>query len=114
MDNTVLKLIGQRVRDLRKQRGLSQEQLGELAGFHFSYIGGLERGQKNLSLLNIEKIAIALDVPIYELFNYGRRLKRLKSNDKDELIAAIYEKLVGMDAAELRKLQRVIEELFIK
>lgn len=112
MDNSVLKLIGQRVRDIRKQKGLSQERLGELAGFHFSYIGGLERGEKNLSLLNLEKIAIALDVPIIELFNYGRRIKQIRGNDKDELITDIYEKLIGLDAANLRKLQRIIDELF--
>lgn len=112
MDNSVLNFIGQRVRDLRKQRNLSQEQLGELAGFHFSYIGGLERGQKNISLLNLDKVAQALNVPLHEIFLYGRQLKRSNNNDKDEIIKEIHEKLVGMNVMELKKLQRLIEEIF--
>ncbi|MBB3113463.1 transcriptional regulator with XRE-family HTH domain [Paenibacillus phyllosphaerae] len=112
MDNLVLKLIGQRVRDLRKLRNLSQEQLGELAGYHFSYIGGLERGQKNISLLNLDKIALALNVPLHELFLYGRQLKREKNNDKDKIINDIHEKLVVMSPNELRKLQRLMDEFF--
>ncbi|MGM0883100.1 MAG: helix-turn-helix domain-containing protein [Bacillota bacterium] len=112
MDNAVLKLIGQRVRDLRKQRNLSQEQLGEIAGFHFSYIGGLERGQKNISLLNMDKIAQALNVPLHEIFFYGRQIKRKTNSDKDDIINNIYEKLVGMKTTELKKLQRLIEEVF--
>lgn len=42
---------------LRKERGLSQEALGEKGGFHFSYIGQIERGEKNVSLLNLHKIS---------------------------------------------------------
>lgn len=110
-NNSILKLIGQRVRDLRKQRGLSQEQLGELSGFHFSYIGGLERGQKNVSLLNLDKIADALEVPLHEVFIYERQMKRIKS-DKDSILSDLMEKLVMMKTNDLRKLQRLIDEVF--
>jgi transcriptional regulator with XRE-family HTH domain len=111
MDNPILKSIGQRVRDLRKQNNLSQEQLGELAGYHFSYIGGLERGQKNISILNLEKIAKALNVPIHDLFFYSEQIKR-SNNTKDELINGLHEKLVSLNISDLRKLQRLIDELF--
>ncbi|WP_053228607.1 helix-turn-helix domain-containing protein [Paenibacillus chitinolyticus] len=114
MDNSVLKRIGQRVRDLRKERNLSQEQLGELAGVHFSYIGGLERGQKNISLLNLDKIAQSLDVPLSELFLYGRHLKRTIKSGKEELINEIHESLMSLNESDLKKLQRLIEELFTK
>lgn len=112
MDNAVLMQIGQRVRDLRKQMNLSQEQLGELAGFHFSYIGGLERGQKNVTLLNLERIALALEVPMYELFSYERQFYRNNNNNKDTLLREIYEKLIGFDQADLKKIQRILDELF--
>ena len=56
----ILKLFGERVRDIRKIQGLSQEKLAEKADLHNTYIGGIERGERNLSLKNIEKIAIAL------------------------------------------------------
>lgn len=63
----VLIKFGERVRDLRKERGLSQEQLAFKADLHRTYIGMIERAEKNITLINIEKIANALDVPIDQL-----------------------------------------------
>jgi transcriptional regulator with XRE-family HTH domain len=61
--------FGQRVRELRKQKGLSQEALALVCDLDRTYIGGVERGERNISLLNIHKIAVALGVPARELFN---------------------------------------------
>ncbi|MBW4081452.1 helix-turn-helix domain-containing protein [Paenibacillus sp. S150] len=69
-DKEVLKLVGARIRALRKGKGLSQEALGEKGGFHFSYIGQIERGEKNVSLLNLQKIAEALEVNLIQLSAY--------------------------------------------
>jgi transcriptional regulator with XRE-family HTH domain len=60
--------FGRRVRDLRQARGLSQEELAELAGVHRTYVSSLERGQRNVGLDNILAIATALGVPASELF----------------------------------------------
>ncbi|MDR3700109.1 MAG: helix-turn-helix transcriptional regulator [Candidatus Sulfopaludibacter sp.] len=57
------------MRDLRKQKGLSQESLALACDLDRTYIGGVERGERNISLLNIYKIAAALGVPVKELFN---------------------------------------------
>ncbi len=65
----ILIKFGERVRFFRKQKGLSQEQLAFKANLHRTYIGMIERAEKNITLLNIEKIAIALDVSITELFS---------------------------------------------
>jgi transcriptional regulator with XRE-family HTH domain len=61
-------LFGARVRDLRKERGLSQEELAHRAGMHHTYLGGIERGERNPALLNIVRLARALDVPVVALF----------------------------------------------
>ena len=54
------KLIGQRVRDLRVAKGLSQEKLAELAKLHRNYVGSIERGQKNAGVVSIVRLAHAL------------------------------------------------------
>jgi transcriptional regulator with XRE-family HTH domain len=62
-------LLGKRVRKLRLQAGLSQEKLAELADLDRTYISGIERGVRNVSLLNIVEIARALHVSASELLN---------------------------------------------
>ncbi|MBQ3068317.1 MAG: helix-turn-helix transcriptional regulator [Clostridia bacterium] len=62
------KIIGQRIRNYRTQRGLSQEKLAELAGCHPTYIGQLERGEKNATLESIDRIASSLQVSLSKLF----------------------------------------------
>ena len=61
-------IIGQRIRNYRIQKNLSQEQLSELANCHPTYIGQLERGEKNATLESIQKVAQALNIPLSQLF----------------------------------------------
>lgn len=60
--------FGRRVRALRQERGFSQEAFADAAGLDRTYIGGIERGTRNVSLINIERIAKALRVQLAELF----------------------------------------------
>lgn len=64
----ILIAFGNRVRELRKEKGISQEKLSFDADLHRTYIGMIERAEKNITLINIQKIAKALDVGIKELF----------------------------------------------
>lgn len=61
--------FGERVRELRKKKKLSQEALALICGLDRSYVGGVERGERNISLINIHKIAEALGVDAKELFD---------------------------------------------
>jgi transcriptional regulator with XRE-family HTH domain len=61
--------FGARVRLLRDERLLSQEQLAHLAGIHPTYLSGVERGKRNLSLVNIHRIASALGLDVERLFS---------------------------------------------
>ena len=62
--------FGAHLRLLRQQAGLSQEELAHLAGIHVTYLSGIERGQRNPSLRNIRKVAVALGVGVGELFAF--------------------------------------------
>lgn len=67
-DDSIKLTFGQRVRDLRIGKGLSQEGLAEKCELDRSYIGGVERGERNVSLINIVKIAEALGVSPREFY----------------------------------------------
>jgi len=64
----IAETIGERIRIYRNRAGLTQEKLAEMAGVHHTYVGQLERGEKNASLETIEKIANALKLPFEVLF----------------------------------------------
>ena len=66
--NKILIEFGEKVREIRKNKKLSQEELSNKAELHRTYIGMIERAERNLTLANIEKIAKALNVEIKELF----------------------------------------------
>ena len=59
--------FGRRLRDTRRKRGISQERLAELADLHRTYVSGVERGERNISLVNIERLARALSVSMADL-----------------------------------------------
>lgn len=60
--------LGRRIRELRQKTGLSQEELGFKSSLHRTYIGSVERGEQNISIDNIYKLAKALDTSLSELF----------------------------------------------
>jgi transcriptional regulator with XRE-family HTH domain len=68
MQKDILKIFGERVKELRQDKKLSQEALAELSGLHRTYIGMVERGERNISLKNIEKISKALEINIQNIF----------------------------------------------
>jgi transcriptional regulator with XRE-family HTH domain len=63
----IVKKFGEKVRKFREDKGLSQEELAFRAGLHRTYIGMIERGEKNITLRNIEKVANALEVKVEDL-----------------------------------------------
>jgi ribosome-binding protein aMBF1 (putative translation factor) len=64
----VRKNVGQRIRQLRHERGWSQEELAARSNHHWTYIGGMERGERNPTLVVIASVATALRVKVADLF----------------------------------------------
>lgn len=67
MPKPTLKKLGENVRRFRQSKGLSQEKLAQLAGLHRTYIGGVERGERNISVLNLIRLAQALGVSLSDI-----------------------------------------------
>lgn len=64
----ILKALGKAIREARNQKGWSQEKLAEETGLHRTYIGSVERGERNIGAINIVGIASTLEVPVGDLF----------------------------------------------
>ncbi len=72
MNTKVLRIFGQRVKELRLAKGFSQEEFAEKINVHRTYMGFIERGERNPTLLNIYKISRALDVKLPVLFSFDK------------------------------------------
>lgn len=101
----IAKIIGQRVRNYRTQKGLSQEKLAELAGCHPTYIGQLERGEKNATLESVEKIASAMDISLSELFD------KLGKSGGNNIAAKCYDLVASKNEAEQKQLYKMLQEM---
>lgn len=69
----ITQLFGEKVRSVRKEQQLSQDELADQCGLHRTYIGAVERGERNITLINAEKIANALQVSLSELVSRDGR-----------------------------------------
>ena len=95
--------VGARLRAYRQQSRLSQEALAELAGVHPTYIGQLERGEKNASLETIEKVCRALQLPMAKLFD--------KLDQASDCATQCYELVLQQPPADQRRLLSMLEQL---
>ena len=102
----IAKFVGQRIRSCRIRLELSQEKLAEMSGVHPTYIGQLERGEKNATLESIEKIASALNIPLSQLFE-----KLGENQNADSIPLKCYEFLSAKTKAEQEHLYQMLIEM---
>ena len=62
------KTVGEKIRSFRQQKKLTQEQLAELSDLHRTYIGSVERGERNITVKNLYKILLAMECPLGDFF----------------------------------------------
>ena len=101
------KRLGQRIRNARTANHLSQEKLAELSGCHPTYIGQLERGEKNATIESIGRISAALSIPLEKLF------EKLcgQEGGEESIPLACYEFLLGKTQEEQEHLYRILLEM---
>ena len=78
--------LGRRVRELRKSMGWSQEALGERADLHPTYIGGIERGERNVALENLSKLASSFELSASELLDFPETGKNERKSMESSMI----------------------------
>ena len=105
----ILVNVGKRIREIRKSRGLSQTALAEKCGFTFSYIGDVERAEKNISLLNLEKIAEGLGVGVHQFFTYSYQYEHLTNNETT--IKEIVSLLIDQDSQSIEMVKNIVAEV---
>lgn len=103
---TIAEKFGKRIRALRKSKKLSQEELAEKCGLHTTYIGQIERGEKNASLESIQKLSNGLGISIAEIFS---TFKNAPSKTPNSLADELYEKIYFMDDKVLKNILDLIK-----
>lgn len=103
--NSLKKLLGQRIKEVRKSRGLTQPALAEMVNVDAKYISRIETGSSSPSLDTLENISIALDIEVKELFDFAH----LKG--KEELIARIPQLLNKLNTNDVRLAYRLINDI---
>ncbi len=98
-----LKLFGKRIKELRKQKKLTQEQLGELVGINYKQIGNIETGTYFTTMQTLEKIAKALDVEINELFIFNH------DKNKEQLLKEIFSLLNNAEEEKIKFIYKMIK-----
>ena len=104
----IVKALGKRIRNYRTACGISQEKLAELSGCHPTYIGQLERGEKNATVESIEKITAALQLPLSKLFE---KLDGEDAVGANSIPLACYELLSSKTLEEQEQLYRILVEM---
>ena len=110
MNKEIRKGLGKRIRELRRSGGFTQEKLGEKAGLNYKFIGELERGQVNVSLDSLAKIAEALMVKVGDLFSEERVfVQKIFIREKNPL-----SRLSPQNIQVIKKALRLLNSIFSK
>ncbi len=104
--NDLAKTVGARIRNYRTARGLSQEKLAELCGCHPTYVGQLERGEKNATVESVYKIAAALGISLSKLFeNIG------ENTAGNDTLNKCYEFLLTKSPKQQEQIMKILAEM---
>lgn len=105
----IKEVVGARVRELRKEKGMSQEELAHAANLHPTYIGKLERGERNMSIESLEKATQALGITLEQLFRY---IKPIDHDEESMVMEQIINRLYGKSLKEKRTVLKLIDTAF--
>ena len=103
----ITRRIGQKIRAERKKAGLTQEELAERADVHYTFIGAAERGETNLTIKTLIRVAEALETPIEFFLKSAESESKPRITEKDAELAQLVKLLRKHDARRIRKIRRI-------
>ena len=101
------RMTGERIQKLRKARGLTQEKLAEMCDLHSTYIGQIERGEKNATIESIYRIAIGLNLPVSKLLENVELL----DNNSNNIPLHIYQQLLSLSHDKQKLIEKILSEI---
>lgn len=107
--DTLPTILGKRIRTERESRKYTREKLNELSGLHTTYIGQVERGEKNISIITLSKIAVALDIPMDQLLENILPIEQNESNYPSVCYNLILEQPLARQKELLSIINSIIE-----
>ncbi|MBU2594978.1 MAG: helix-turn-helix domain-containing protein [Candidatus Edwardsbacteria bacterium] len=112
--DALIRLLGNKVRMLRKAQGLSQEKLGEKAGFDYRYIGFIEQARVNPTIKTLEKVAHALKLTVPDLFPSSKEIETNKKGvpakvvEREKIMSKIMKDLNKVDNRKLKSIAKIV------
>lgn len=99
--------LGLRIRYYRKEKHMTQEKLAEICNLHPTYIGQIERGEKNATIESIYRIAVGLNIPMSKLFENVESLE----NSNDNISLHIYQQLLSLPHDKQKHIEKIVLEI---
>ena len=103
--STITAVVGQRIRTYRQKANMTQEELAERADLHHTYIGQVERGEKNLTLTSLEKILDALNLTFADFFEGFERKNR------ESVPSLCYELICRREEKDQQRIYHILSEI---
>ena len=110
--DSLLKLVGLNIKEIRKAKKMTQEELAEKCGIQTSFLTGVERGDRNITIQTLEKIIIGLDEVPKNVFNFENLILHEEHFDKKELITLLLNLLDDKNLDEIRMILNISNEIF--
>ncbi|MGE7918267.1 helix-turn-helix domain-containing protein [Viridibacillus sp. NPDC093762] len=110
--DSLVKLVGGNIKDIRKLKKLTQEELAEKCGLHTSYLAGVERGDRNITLQTLQKIIDGLEEVPSAIFNYNNIHINSKYYEKKDLIMLLQNLIDSRSEAEIHLILKIATEVF--
>lgn len=110
--DSLVKLVGINIREIRKSKKLTQEELAEKCGLQTSYLAGVERGERNITLQTLEKIIDGLEVVPANIFNFDMLNIKERYFDKKELITLLLNLVETKSENEIKLILNITNDIF--